>query len=379
MQDRVRAYYQAVVDVLPKSEHVHCISVNHTAPNSTLFVNAISKIVTVDAILAKPSSYDLPERRAIQNSLNKPIRKLDRDELKGSEWLTSLISETGAPARDIVLADIGGYFSPFIDTTAGLYSGRILGVLEGTENGALRYEANLPRSVPVMTVARSPLKLPEDHLVGAGVVFSVEAVLRELVQVLQTQRACVIGYGKIGRGVAEALRGRGVPTAVYDNDPVKRAEAAARGYQIYPSLTRAISNRSLVISATGKNAIGVRDLESLTPNAILATVTSADDELSFGSLQHVYDGYEVTDNLWQYVSKADPEKSFYLVGNGRPANFLHGAVLGPALELISGEKLAAIACLAQGKTKPDSRLIEVSHDLRKNVAEIWTQFFVPEL
>ena len=51
-------------------------------------------------------------------------------------------------------------------------------MVEDTENGLRRYLGAWKPPCPVFSVARSPLKDPEDYLVGQSVVFSAEALLR---------------------------------------------------------------------------------------------------------------------------------------------------------------------------------------------------------
>ena len=75
---------------------------------------------------------------------------------------------------------------------------KLIGVVEDTENGHKRYEQIAFPPCPVLSVARSPLKEPEDFLVGHAIVFSAEALIRQSGVVMVNKRALVIGYGKIG-------------------------------------------------------------------------------------------------------------------------------------------------------------------------------------
>ena len=75
---------------------------------------------------------------------------------------------------------------------------------------------------PVLSVARSPLKDCEDHLVGRSIVFSTDALVRARGDILTSRSACVIGFGKIGRSIAQTLRAQDLRVPVYDNDAVKR-------------------------------------------------------------------------------------------------------------------------------------------------------------
>jgi len=217
------------------------------------------------------------------------------------------------------------------------------GVIEGTENGARRYESQRRLAVPVYSVARSPLKYPENHLVGAGVVFSVEDLVRSRGEVLQGRRACVLGYGRIGRGVAQALRGRGIDTTVFDIDAVAVAEAAAQGFQVSRVKERALRGATIVIGASGGGASGHPSLSGtdytrLSPGAYLASVTSSDDEFDLQPLKHGWSVQELAPNVTLY---RQDDLRFHVLAGGNAINFAHGAVLGPSIHLIEAEKSPA--------------------------------------
>lgn len=72
------------------------------------------------------------------------------------------------------MLDVGGYFAGVLDHLCAQFSGKIAGVVEDTENGHQRYAELDKLPCPVFSVARSPLKDPEDYLVGQSVVFSTD-------------------------------------------------------------------------------------------------------------------------------------------------------------------------------------------------------------
>lgn len=349
-------------------------------PNTVPFLQALSKLVTLDLVLAKPKSFDRPERRIIQETLGIRVARLTRDLAADPSRLRDELTQAGAVGQRLAMIDIGGYFAGSADAINAGVGGQLVGIMEGTENGAQRYDASPPATVPVITVARSPLKLPEDYLVGASVVFSIEAVLREQAEILQTRRACVIGYGRVGSGVADVLRGRGIPTSVYDIDPVAVANAAARGYEVFATLPAAIERSSLIVSATGNKALQAQHFRLLRPDTVVASVTSSDDELDLSGIEVTHQRYEHSTHIVEYVTKADDQVAFWLINDGNAANFLHGAVIGPAIQLIEGEKLAAVATLASNPPAAGQEsLAEVAAELRREVATIWVKHFAVPL
>lgn len=66
------------------------------------------------------------------------------------------------------------------------------------------------------------------------------------------------------------------------------------------------------------------------------------------------------------------------MNDGNAANFLDDAVIGPAIQLIEGEKLAALKELAERRIPNGAFLRDVSKDRRKIVAETWNQHFLDD-
>lgn len=374
---RIDAYFSHVAGQFPRGKPATSVCVAHMVPNAVHFLNAVERVSSLRLVLPKPKSMGTPEFNVITCEQGRPFHPLSREWAANPTAVVETFSSFGISGQDLILVDIGGYFATSVNDIAAQYPGRVLGVMEGTENGLQKYEESDERleklRIPVLTVARSPLKLPEDYLVGSSVVFSVEAVLREIGQILQTRTACVVGYGKVGRAVAAVLRGRGINTVVHDTDPVAMAEAAAQGYQCYRQLSNALRHASLVIGATGQRSLDKFGFAALRTGAVVATVTSSDDELDLDALEK-YESSQVSDNVTRYDEGG--AKYFWLINNGNAANFLHGAVIGPAIQLIEGEKIAAISKLTHSPIPPG--IAEVSRSVRAKVAEAWNEHFLTD-
>ncbi|WP_457578258.1 NAD-binding protein [Ensifer adhaerens] len=345
-------------------------------PNSVVFVpDGLDKLMHVSAVLAKPKSVGRPEYQEIAGKY--PTPELSREWAANPAAVVAELKNLGLSRKSVILVDIGGYFAPSLNEIAELFDGKILGVMEGTENGVQKYEANLSFSRPVITVARSPLKLPEDHLVASSVVFSIEAVLRGQAEILQIRTAAVIGYGRVGRSVAGILRSRGINTVVHDSDPIKLAEAAARGFQANIRLDQAIGHASLVVCATGNKSLDLRGFGMLQSGCVVASVTSADDEFDLGCLSRGYDRTEIDKDFIRYEENRGSGRHFFLIADGNAANFIHGAVIGPAIQLIEGEKLYAIKKLIEGEVPiAKKQIAELDEKYRREVAEIWIEHFL---
>jgi adenosylhomocysteinase len=369
-----RGYFRHLCGALPGRKDVSVICIAHLVDNARFFLPSIDELFTLGLVLPKPKSADpsiaaeiarqfrtFPLTRAWAADPKQVVRELRR------------VKEIKHGGK-VIFVDIGAYFAESLPGICKLLRGQVLGVLEGTENGLQKYERRPDQiPVPLFTVARSPLKYPENYLIGTSVVFSIEAVLRDQAEVLQSRQACVIGFGKVGRSVATALRDRGVSTVIHDSSSIALAEAAARGFQIFRGLEEALSHATLVVGATGNTSLNASGFAVLRDKTYVATVTSGDDELDLPSLKIGFARRRLSERVEQFIGEG---RSFFLINNGDAVNFAHGAVVGPAIQLVEGEKLACLACLAREDSK--NGINELGPAARKEIADIWLDHFAPE-
>jgi adenosylhomocysteinase len=364
---RVDAYFRRITTRFATARRPSAVLITHLLADRPLFVAAAARLSTVAAVLPKPKSIN---SRALQEIIQMaPCDALDRKRLAQPDELISYL-ETRAAGQDLVLLDVGGYFAPALEDACARFSGRVLGVVEDTENGLRRYLEAGKLPCPVFSVARSPLKDPEDYLVGQSVVFSAEALLRGRGDILHGRRACVIGFGKIGSSVARLLHAKHLQVTVYDTDAVRMTQALAQGFCTASSSTDALAGAGVVICATGNLALRADDFARLANGAYVASVTSADDELELAGLDALYDRSPAGDHIARYATTGH---YFYVLNDGNAVNFLHGASVGAFIYLIQAEILAATAALAAGHLEPG--LHQCDDDTRKFIAATWLQVF----
>ncbi|MEU7894230.1 adenosylhomocysteinase [Nonomuraea sp. NPDC049152] len=362
------AFFADLAEDMPRTGATS-LAITHLLPGQMEFLTALDHVAQVSAVLPKPTSVDRRTRDQIAASYR--CDPLDRARFADPGWLATYLKER-AFGRRLVLADIGGYFAPALAEVCAALPGVIAGVVEDTENGLRRYLELDALPCPLYSVARSPLKEPEDRLVGGAIVFSIESLLRRLGEVLVGRQACVLGFGKIGTGIAAALHARHVTVTVLDTDPVRQAQAISMGYAT-ASLPEAMRRADLVVSATGSRAIGMQQLGLLRDGAILAGATSRDDEFDLADLNDPSAGF-ARDELLPGVSRHNRDgRSFLLLGNGNAVNFLHTSALGPAVHLIKAEIIAAAALLADEPHEPG--LYEVPAAARGRIAARWIDAF----
>ncbi len=104
----------------------------------------------------------------------------------------------------------------------------------------------------------------------------------------------VVGYGDVGKGAAEALRGQGARVIVSEIDPICALQAAMDGYQV-ARLEDVAGEVDIVVTGTGnKDVVTVEHLLSLKHLAIVANVGHFDNEIDMAGL-HALPGAEAVE------------------------------------------------------------------------------------
>ncbi|GGL08931.1 adenosylhomocysteinase [Curtobacterium luteum] len=97
--------------------------------------------------------------------------------------------------------------------------------------------------------------------------------------------AFVVGYGDVGKGAAEALRGQGARVIVSEVDPICALQAAMDGYQV-ARLADVAGEVDVVVTCTGNlGVVGVDDMLALKHLAIVANVGHFDNEIDMAGLE----------------------------------------------------------------------------------------------
>jgi len=377
-QEQLRRFWRDVVGAAGTCDATAAATlvVTHLLPDRPFFLDALARIAQIACVLPKPKSINRTVLLRIRDRYS--IEVADRAALGDRERVSALLSRHGINQRPLVVIDIGGYFAPAVGHLAD--SASLAGVVEDTENGHQKYERELqvPFPCPVLSVARSPLKNAEDYLVGHSVVFSTEGLMRSRGDVLQGRSGCVIGYGKLGRSIAQLLRAHGVQVAIYDVDPVPLTEAHAHGFAVHSELSSALDGAGIVMCATGNLALRHQDFQHVQPGAYVASVTSSDDELELRPLKERYERNRVAQDIVRYRRRFASRASghyFFVLNNGEAVNFLHGAVVGPAIYLVQAEVLLAVARLLQRTYLETSHIVQLADTDRAIVAQIWLEHF----
>lgn len=347
--------------------------VMHANVDFNNFLEALSGVVRIAAVIPKASSkifadLDLLKRRY-------PVFDIDRKAIL--ENPNEFINKIGhlIKKEKFVVVDMGGYFSHVALGLARKFDSQMIGIVEDTENGHQKYEALIRQKstneflAPVISVARSSLKEPEDSLVGQAIVFSAEAILRTHGLILLGKRVGVIGFGKIGKSIAFSLLSRGSRVDVYDSNPIRLASALSLGFHT-SSRSNFLSTTDILFCATGNKSLSIADGIFFKEDLHIFCATSSDDEFS-ACLQSLANSPNLGGSK-KLVETRNGTKSIFIHNNGNSINFIHGAVVDSYIELVQGEIIYSIGSLQDAPKNTISHLPELD---KQFIAEKWISHY----
>jgi adenosylhomocysteinase len=169
----------------------------------------------------------------------------------------------------------------------------IRGVTEETTTGVIRlYErqANGTLLFPAINVNDSVTKSKFDNIYGCRHSL-IDGINRATDVMIAGKTAVICGYGDVGKGCAESLRGQGAKVVVTEIDPICALQAAMHGLEV-KKLESVISTADIFITATGnKNVITVDHMKQMKHQAIVGNIGHFDNEIDMAGLERV-DGIE---------------------------------------------------------------------------------------
>lgn len=345
-------------------QNYECIIVTHLVNGSEPFIDALNSVCNIKAIIPKPNSINKNILKNIEEKYN--VIHIKRDEIENNVELNEMIAKS---QKDIILFDIGGYFSKIISKKE--ISKKVRCIIEDTENGHQRYEQE--NNGKTISVARSVLKDNEDYLVGQSVLFSADHILRNMRKLITYMNCSVLGYGKIGSSIANHLLQRGVKPNVYDKNEIKLIEALNRMCNI-ETKEEIIKNSDVIFLATGNHCLNINDFRRIKNGCFIFSVTSSDDEIDDTYLQSEYTITEVTKHVFKYENEYN---FFYLIEKGNAVNFIHDAVMGEFLSLVKSEMLVAANMYVNNIDKFDdiSGILETNKETKMLISKYWLKAY----
>jgi adenosylhomocysteinase len=346
-----------------KKTDVKLILVTHLLIDRPEFIESLSKIVDLALIIPKPKTIN----KSVLHKLKEyNFVNVTRNKLNQKGFAINLLKRFVGGSK-FIISDIGGYFAGSLQSIKDYFKDQFLGVVEDTENGFRKYAKNKNICCPIYSVAKSPLKLPEDTLIAYSTVYSAERILRDKNEVFGGKKAVVIGFGKIGSCIAKDLSRKQVITNVYDINPTKLVYALSEGFNIC-NKNNFLKNVDLIFAVTGNKCLNEKDLQKITGKVYVFSITSSDDEFNFDDFSSFNKNI-----IYDEVILTNKHAEIHLVNKGNAVNFLHGAVVGDFIRLVQGEIIISINELINRKNK--NGFLELSEESREFISKIWLKHF----
>ena len=209
-----------------------------------------------------------------------------------------------------------------LDTRPGWYTkalSYIQGVTEETTTGVKRLyqmaqDGELP--FPAINVNDSVTKSKFDNLYGCRESL-VDGIKRATDVMIAGKIALVAGYGDVGKGCAQSLKGLGATVWITEIDPICALQAAMEGFRVV-TMEQAADKADIFVTATGNYHVITHDhIAAMKHQAIVCNIGHFDNEIDVASLK----GYEWENVKPQVDQVIFPDgKRITLLAEGRLVN-----------------------------------------------------------
>jgi adenosylhomocysteinase len=182
----------------------------------------------------------------------------------------------------------------------------IKGVTEETTTGVHRLYQMRDRGellFPAINVNDSVTKSKFDNFYGCRHSL-IDGLNRATDVMIGGKTAVVCGYGDVGKGCAQSLRGQGARVIITEIDPINALQAAMEGYQV-TVLEDVVGTADIFVTATGnRDIITVEHMAQMKHNAIVCNIGHFDNEIDMAGLAR-YPGIQKTEikpqvDLWTF-------------------------------------------------------------------------------
>ncbi len=227
---------------------------------------------------------------------------------------------------NMILDDGGDLTNMVLDRYPELVAA-IKGISEETTTGVHRlYErvVNGTLPIPAININDSVTKSKFDNKYGCKESL-VDAIRRATDIMMAGKVAVVCGYGDVGKGSAESLRGAGARVIVTEIDPICALQAAMDGFQVL-RLETAIPQANIVVTATGNcNIVSEKHFRMMNDKTIVCNIGHFDNEIDMAWLNKNYGNTKYTIKPQVDVFNVD-SKEIIVLAEGRLVNL--GCAMG---------------------------------------------------
>ena len=246
------------------------------------------------------------------------------------------------------LATHPGWYSKLKDSIGGVTEETTTGVNRLYQ---MQHDGELP--FPAINVNDSVTKSKFDNLYGCRESL-VDGIKRATDVMIAGKTALICGYGDVGKGCAQSLRGLGATVWITEIDPICALQAAMEGYRVV-TMDEACSKADIFVTATGNYHIIAHDhMRQMKDQSIVCNIGHFDNEIDVASLS----GYTWEEIKPQVDHVIFPDgKRIILLARGRLVNL--GCATGHPSFVMSNSFTNQVMAQIELWQKPDEYKNEV--------------------
>ncbi|OBF60783.1 adenosylhomocysteinase [Mycobacterium sp. 852002-50816_SCH5313054-b] len=198
----------------------------------------------------------------------------------------------------------------------------VKGVTEETTTGVLRlyqFAAAGDLAFPAINVNDSVTKSKFDNKYGCRHSL-IDGINRGTDVLIGGKKVLICGYGDVGKGCADSVKGQGARVVVTEIDPINALQALMEGYDV-KTVEDAIGEADIVVTATGnKDIITLAHMKAMKDYAVLGNIGHFDNEIQVAQLEKsgaTKVNIRPQVDVWTF---GDSGKSIILLSEGRLLN-----------------------------------------------------------
>src|SRR5215217_625456 len=293
--------------------------------------------------------------------------------LEEADWCIEQTLFFGGADRPLTLIlDDGGDLTNIVFDKYPELVQHIKGLSEETTTGVHRLYERMAKGtlpIPAINVNDSVTKSKFDNKYGCQE--SLVDAIRRATDVMMAGKVAVVGgYGDVGKGSANSLRGAGARVIVTEIDPICALQAAMEGFEV-KKMIDAVKEADIIVTASGNKSIVVdRHFKSMKDKAIVCNIGHFDTEIDMAWLNKNYGHTKDTIKPQVDIYNVDG-KDIIILAEGRLVNL--GCATGhPSFVMsnsFSNQTLAQIELWTNGKNYENKVYVLPKH-LDEKVARL---------
>lgn len=402
-------YYDKILQLcentINSDKNLAFIVVDHCLQTFESHVTSLAKLGKIAGVILKSSTRQKEAEDFAKRHC--PLLKVTKEDLMIPDVATNLILEHTSSNQQVIILDHGGYFAASSKQIVAhpVLRSRVLGIVEVTENGHHKYEKIIAETpISLISIARTEIKELEDMQVGVSICDASNTILYSVHAALDSmQTACVLGYGKIGRSIANSLGKRGISqVTVVEIDTLRAQLALKEGHSVVMAYDKAakinaFQKSQIIFSATGSKALTKEDIGYLRKAeqsdssgkkvvTFIASCTSPDDEFSpdfFEELHSISKNSAAERLQCESEYKLSPYELYdgrqiNVLNGGKAVNFAIGGTPGYEICQVWAAILFSVAKIASRVVKPAGVVQTLTRQEQLAIGKITQSVFFTE-